>query len=67
MARPLLFDHILKVQYYNESPLIAYPRKGTNADFEYFTACDLDVLVERAAKYYQKSGLDPVSCTLSWD
>jgi hypothetical protein len=59
--KPLLFDHILKVQYDNPKPLIAYPRKGTNADFEPFTARELDVMVERAAKYYQKTGLDPVS------
>ena len=64
MARPLLFDHILKVQYDNPKPLIAYPRSGTSADFEFFTARELDVLVERAAKYYRKSGLDPVRFTL---
>lgn len=61
-SSPLLLDDILRGQALHESqpPLIAYPKDGTVADFELFTARDLDLLVGRAAKYYHALGLDSV-------
>lgn len=51
--RPILLDHILKTQN-KDVPLIAYPRGRSTADFELHTARELDLFVDRAAKYYQK-------------
>jgi len=60
--RPLLFDHVIRSENcVNTLPLLAYPREGTVADFEYFTAHDLDLLVDRAAQHYLGLKLDPVS------
>jgi len=60
--RPLLLDKILSGQAQREAqvPLIAYPRGDTVADFELLTAHDLDILVDRAAKYYSAYEVDPV-------
>lgn len=59
---PLLLDEILSKQAKNgvQVPLIGYPKDGTIADFEVFTARDLNLLVERAAKHYSTFNIDPV-------
>lgn len=52
-STPTLLDHILKSQN-KDVPLIGYPRGRSTADFELFTARELDLFVDRAVKYYQK-------------
>lgn len=42
------------------SPILAYPRPGTVADYEYFTGKDLDKLIDGATKRYLSLGLNPV-------
>lgn len=42
------------------APILAYPRAGTVADYEYFTGRDLDQLIDGAAKRYLSLGLSPV-------
>jgi hypothetical protein len=41
-------------------PILAYPRPGTVADYEYFTGKDLDRLINGAARQYLSLGLSPV-------
>jgi len=53
----VFFDRILEVADYQEKPLLAFPREHTVADFELFTAKDLNLLVNRAAKHYH-NGLE---------
>jgi len=61
--RPVLLDQILKSKADGgpSPPLLAYPRVGTIADFELFTAHDLNELVNRAIIQYNRMGLDFVS------
>ena len=65
--RPLLLDQILSGQARRETqvPLIAYPRGDTVADFELLTARDLDMLVDRATKYYSAYNIDSVCLLVS--
>lgn len=42
------------------APILAYPRPGTVADYEYFTGKDLDRLIDGAAWRYLSLGLNPV-------
>ncbi|KAH8428587.1 uncharacterized protein LDX57_006283 [Aspergillus melleus] len=39
------------------APILAYPRPGTVADYEYFTGRDLDRLIDGAARRYLSLGL----------
>jgi len=66
MDRPTLLNDVLKIRLSSTEPLLAYPRQGSVADFELLTARDLDLLVERAAKYYSRLGLDAVSHVYQW-
>jgi hypothetical protein len=38
-------------------PILAYPRSGTVADYEYFTGKDLDRLIDGATRRYLSLGL----------
>lgn len=60
--KPLLLDDVLCIGAQNniQPPLIGYPKDGTVADFELFTAKDLHILVERTAKHYAELKIDPV-------
>ncbi|KAI9042662.1 acetyl-CoA synthetase-like protein [Aspergillus affinis] len=40
------------------APILAYPRPGTVADYEYFTGRDLDRLIDGAARRYLSLGLN---------
>ena len=42
------------------APILAYPRPGTVADYEYFTGRDLDRLIDGAARRYLSLGLSTV-------
>lgn len=63
--QPSLLDDVLCIGAQNkvQVPLIGYPRDDTVADFELFTAKDLHILVERAAKHYALLDIEPV-CSL---
>ncbi|KAK4964061.1 hypothetical protein LTR66_012495 [Elasticomyces elasticus] len=59
--RPLILDDLLRIRASDEEqvPVLACPHEGTRADFELFTARDLDLFVDRAAKGYLAIGLTP--------
>lgn len=63
----LVLDDLLRIQSNDEDPLplLAYPRGRSAADFEYFSARQLDGFVDRAAKYYCTQGFQPVSSHLT--
>jgi hypothetical protein len=56
----VFFDRILDLQSNQDRTLIGFPRDQSVADFELFTGSDLNILVNRAVKYYYNElGLVP--------
>jgi hypothetical protein len=53
---PLVLDDIVKILAYKDKqvPLVGYPKDDSGMDFELYTARHLNLLIERAAKYYQR-------------
>jgi hypothetical protein len=53
---PLILDDIVKILACKDEqvPLIGYPKDDSAMDFELYTARHLNLLIERAAKYYQR-------------
>jgi hypothetical protein len=48
----VFFDRILDLPSNQDRTLIGFPRDQSVADFELFTGSDLNILVNRAVKYY---------------